>query len=338
VIRLFAFFVMLALTLGGVLYVDYHKALREAGRDDGGSLTVSEYLGRLPSRVSGLAATSSASGLPTKLAEMLPKAPDGWTVRSAVAEDTDGFLPKNAKKADKAALAYVRGVAQADEKGAEAVVLTYEKGDRKVLIKATRYPNGIFTDPTLIERRYGLQMTGPAYRGTEFMTVRGLDVAEDLLPEGFRGRYFLADVGGQIHLRVLAPRRMTETDLAPFFETLHVKAMNASVVDRREGLGEVPVMVLAAALDGPAREAYVADLAVRKAAQAGAYEAAFHEAQAVAAGIAAEEEAGGGLFDGLFGSSAEAAPEVQAEPETSIACDNGKNGVKRCKVVTGAGE
>ena len=101
------------------------------------------------------------------------------------------------------------------------------------------------------------------------MTVRGLDVTEDLLPEGFRGRLFLADVGAQIHLRVLAPKRMKDEDLVPFFETLHVKAMNADVIDKVEGLGEVPVIVLASALDDTERDAYHADRATRAAGSRG---------------------------------------------------------------------
>ena len=68
----------------------------------------------------------------------------------------------------------------------------------------------------------------------------------------------MADVGAQIHIRVLVPKRMKEAELVAFFETLHVKAMNASVVDNVEGLGDVPVIVLASALTDEDREAYLA--------------------------------------------------------------------------------
>ncbi|MGL4236363.1 hypothetical protein [Tabrizicola sp.] len=329
-VRLIGFLVLSAITAGGALYFDYQTASRSARESESKELTVVEYLGDLPGRIGGLAGTSSASGLPRELADMLPAAPKGWTVRPTVPEDVEGFLPKNANKADKAALAYVGKMSAADGgSGVEAIALTYERGERKVLIKATRYPNGIFTGSEAHEQRFGLQMTGPEYRGTEFMSVRGLDVAEDLLPEGFRGRYFMADVGGQIHLRVLAPKRMADSDLLPFFETLHVKAMNASVVDKSGGLGEVPVIVLASALDGEARDAYVADVAARASAERRKYEASFEEAKAKVAETS-EAETGGGLF----GQSAEAPPEEPARAEKSIECDSGNDGVKRCKVVS----
>ena len=127
-----------------------------------------------------------------------------------------------------------------------------------MLIRAVRYPNIIFTSFMAMEQRFTLQMQSAEFRGTEFMTVRGLDVTEDLLPEGFRGRYFVADVGAQIHLRVLAPKRMKDEGACRLLRNPARQGDERQRDRKVEGLGEVPVIVLASALDEAAREAYVA--------------------------------------------------------------------------------
>lgn len=334
--RLIGFLVMFTLTAGGYMFVDYKMSARWAGREDAEGLTFREYLGGLSGRLAGLGSAASANGMPTKLADMLPKAPEGWTVRPVDAADIEGFLPKNTKKANKDAVATVKAMAATEAgKGAEVAALTYEKGDRKLIVKAVRYPNIIFTSFMAMQQRMELQMRTAEFRGTEFATVRGLDVTEDLLPEGFRGRLFFADVGAQIHLRVLAPSRMKDEDLVPFLETLHVKAMNAGVIDKVEGLGEVPVIVLASALDGAEREAYLADVALREAEAAAKAQADLAEAEAAQAAEAPEAgEGGGGFLGGLFGGGEEAAAEetTAAEPAAKVGCKTGKDGVKRCTV------
>lgn len=342
--RLLGFLVMFTLTAGGFMFVDYRMSARWAGREDAEGLTFREYLGGLSGRLAGLGGAASANGMPTRLADMLPKAPEGWTVRPVESADVEGFLPKNGKKADKAALAAVRAMAAGDAgKGTEVAALTYEKGDRKLIVKAIRYPNVIFTSFMAMQQRMELQMQSAEFRGTEFATVRGLDVTEDLLPEGFRGRIFFADVGAQIQLRVLAPKRMQDEELVPFLETLHVKAMNAGVVDKVEGLGEVPVIVLASALDGAEREAYLADVAARAATEAARTEAeraAAEAAQAATAPSEAASDGGGGFLSGLFGGgedpAAAAADTKAAEKSAKAACATGKDGVKRCTVETAA--
>lgn len=335
--RLLGFLVMFALTAGGFMFVDYKMSSRWAGREDAEGLTFREYLGGLSGRLAGLGGAASANGMPTRLADMLPKAPEGWTARPVEAADIEGFLPKNGKKADKAALATLKAMAEADAgKGTEVAALTYEKGDRKLIVKAIRYPNVIFTSFMAMQQRMELQMQTAEFRGTEFATVRGLDMTEDLLPEGFRGRIFFADVGAQIHLRVLAPKRMKDADLVPFLETLHVKAMNAGVVDKVEGLGEVPVIVLASALDGAEREAYLADVAARKAEEASAQEAGRIEAE-VNAAEEAEPDEGGGFFGGLFGSSESTSADPKPTSAASkISCTTASDGSKRCKAGDGS--
>lgn len=337
--RLLGFLVTFALAAGGFMFVDYKMSARWAGREDAEGLTFREYLSGLSGRISGLSG-ASVGGMPSQLSSMLPKPPEGWTVRPVEAGDTDGFLPKESNKADKAGTAAVKAMVEGDAgSGVEVAALTYQKGDRKLIIKAVRYPNLIFTSMAAMQQRLDLQMKTAEFRGTEFATVRGLDVTEDLLPEGFRGRMFFADVGAQIHLRILAPKRMKDGDLVPFLETLHVKAMNAGVIDKVEGLGEVPVIVLASALDGAEREAYLVDVAARAAADAARTEAERAEAEAAAPAEApANDSAGGGLLSGLFGGGedpADEATEAKAtEPPAKVGCTTGKDGVKRCTVET----
>lgn len=332
--RLIGFLVMFTATAGGYMFFDYKMSARWSGREDAEGLTFTEYLSGLSGRVAGLGGSAAAAGLPTRVADMLPKPPEGWTVRPTEAADVEGFLPKSRSKADKEAVAAVTKVGQTDAgSGTEVAALTYEKGDRKVVIKAIRYPNIIFTSFAAMQQRMELQMASAQFRGTEFMTVRGLDVTEDLLPEGFRGRYFLADVGAQIHLRILAPKRMTDEDLVPFFETLHVKALNADVIDKVEGLGDVPVIVLASALDEAEREAYLADIAAREA-EAAAQEAE-RQSEAEAAQTAAPVEKKSGGFLGLFGGGEEEPADDAVETTGSaskVSCSTGKDGVKRCSV------
>lgn len=339
--RLIGFLVIFTLTAGGFMFVDYKMSARWSGREDAGGLTFREYLGGLSGRISRLGGGGGTGGMPTKLADMLPKPPEGWKARPVEAGDTDGFLPKNGKNADKAGVAAVKAMAGGEAgSGVELAALTYEKGDRKLIVKAIRYPNVIFTSPASMPQRLELQAKTAEFRGTEFATVRGLDVTEDLLPEGFRGRMFLADVGAQIHLRILAPKRMTDAELLPFLETLHVKAMNAGVVDKADGLGEVPVIVLASALEADERDAYLADVAARAASDAAKIEAGRIEAQAAEAQAAQKEDTGGGFLGGLFGGGGEEpAAEAKAEAPANAAkvgCTTGKDGVKRCTVETAA--
>lgn len=332
--RLIGFLVMFTATAGGYVVFDYKMSARWSGREDAEGLTFTEYLSGLSGRLAGLGGSAAAAGLPARLGDMLPKPPEGWTVRPTEAADVEGFLPKSTRNADSRAVEAVTKVGQTDGgSGTEVAALTYERGDRKVVIKAIRYPNVIFTSFAAMQQRMELRMRTAEFRGTEFMTVRGLDVTEDLLPEGFRGRYFIADVGAQIHLRVLAPKRMTDADLVPFFQTLHVKALNAGVIDKVEGLGEVPVIVLASALEEAEREAYVADVAAR---EAEAAEAAARDAeqqqQAEAAGEPQARQTGGGLLGGLFGGGDEAAAPEEPAPGATTSCSTGQDGVKRCRV------
>jgi hypothetical protein len=309
VLRLIGFLMMAAIGIGGVMALDYTRLREAAEGEEAQNLTVRQYLGGLRERLASVTASSGTSGVPTALADMLPRPPDGWTVRPAVAEDAAPFLPRRADTAPQEARSLVdevvKGVAP---RGAEVVALTYERGERRVVIRAIRHPDAVFADPAAVRDRQALRNPATPFNSVDFMTVRGLDVTEEILPAEMRGRLFVARVGGQIHLHMLAPDRLDDTDLVPFFETLNVAAMNAAVVDRVEGLGEVPVIVVASALDEPARAAYAAARAARLAEAARQAEA---ELQAI---------------------QAEAAPTEPPKAGFAADCTAAQGGIKRCTV------
>ncbi|MBA3909157.1 MAG: hypothetical protein C0524_04545 [Rhodobacter sp.] len=325
-LRLIGFLMMAAVGLGGFLALDYNMSRQWASAGDEDGLTIREYLGGLSGRIASITASSRTPGLPSALVDMLPKPPEGWTVRPAVPKDVDVFQPKNRADGDPEAIALVTSIGSAKvAKGADVAILTYEKGKQRVVVKAVRYPDFIFTSFTAMQQRLELQMMSPKFRGLSFMTVRGMDVTEDILPGGMRGRVFMADIGAQIHLWVLAPNRMKDPELVAFFQTLQVKAMNASVVDKRQGLGDVPVIVLASALDAAGREAYQADRAARAAEEVALREEDRKAAEAEAA-AAAEANKDGSAGDDL-------ASETENQPPGVVAdCLTGVGGTKRCTV------
>lgn len=336
--RLIGFLVMLVVGLGGFMAVDYNMSKRWSGTEDGEGLTFTEYLGGFTERLGALGGSSgSARGLPTDLADMLPKPPEGWTLRPATKEDLEGVLPKKRSAVPRKAIALLEDVISASTGKVSSVSMTYEKGDQRVIFQLVRYPDIIFTSFMAMQQRFELQMRTATFSGTQFMTVRGLDVSEDLLPEEVRARLFFANVGAQIHLRVLAPKRMQDEDLVPFFQTLHVAAMNAAVVDKQNGLGEVPVIVLASVLDEATRAAYEADLAQRTAEMAEQSEKDRLEAEEKAATEAAKaesEDQGGGLFDGLFGGDPEEGETLETSDDGTITCSKGIGGSKKCQVTS----
>lgn len=316
-LRRLGLLVILMVGGSGLLFIDYNKVRSAAAAEGGDGLTLGAYLDSVSDRVASATASAGVSGLPQTLGEMLPRAPEGWTERTATREDLAEFLPKKGVKVDQKARDQVAAVGSTKVvKGAEVVIRTYERGDRRVMIQVTRYPDRFFTDPETAEQRFALRMEAAERRGRPFMTVRGLDVAEEFLGDGIRARYFSASVGAQIQVRVLATKRMKDTDLLPFFETLHVQAMNAAVVDKVEGLGEVPVILMASAMKKAEREAYEADRS-RKSEAAVTLARAMREADALTAGTT---------------DTATARP----TEGFSADCTKGASGIKRCSV--GAGD
>lgn len=308
-LRLFGILATACLALGTFLVLDYNLARQQAAKDDPVALTVQEYLDSLPARFSRPATASSApQGLPTRLSAMLPLPPEGWTVRTGTADDLQGFLPAGGA-GDRAALGLLAELApRFPPHGSQTVLLAYENGDRRVLVQAIRHPDAIFTDPAFGADRLALRTREATFRPLPLMTVRGLDVTEDILPRPIRARLLMADVGGQIHLRMLAPGRMRDAELMAFFATLNVAAMNASVVLTEDGLGAVPQIVLASALEDTARAAYEADRAARA------------DARRLRARV------------DLAGPASAGADPVAATPADRSDCVQDAKGVKRCIV------
>ncbi len=241
---------------GGYLAFDFWMVNRSRWQE-GDGVSVTEYLSGWLSLGGAVSAAVTddpdAPALPGDLAAMLPKPPEGWTVRPAEPADADAFIDKGA---DKKAADYVRAVLKdRSGKGLEQVRQTYQNGGKTVVFELVRYPDFIFTSFAAMHLKFELQMSGPEFRPTDFMTVRGLEMREDLLPDGIAMRYFVGDVSDQIWVRVLASRGLADEDMLAFFQTLHVPAMNARVVEKVAGMGEVPVIVLASVIDAETRAA-----------------------------------------------------------------------------------
>jgi hypothetical protein len=278
------------------------------------------YLETVPDK---LASLTESSGMPDEilpLEAMLPPAPEGWTMRP-LAEGDGGdiasFLPRSGEKGDPDGVKTAESVTDTRvEDGATVAIQVYERGERRVVIQIVRLPDSIFTEPGSIDRRYSLQVRAAELRGRPFLTVRGLDVNEEFLGDGLRARYFTASVGAQIELRVLTSRRLQDGDIVPFFETLNVAAMNAAVLDRQPGLGEIPVMVLGSALGESERAEYEADRANRAA------EAVLRAGERRDLAKAELPEPVGTVPAGAGGGT----PKAE--------CKSGTDGVKRCSVAT----
>lgn len=295
-LRVFGILVTAGMALGVFLALDYNMARQRAGVEDPVELTVEEYLRRLPDRFVSSSTASKPTGLPKRLADMLPRAPEGWTLRPTLGEDADIFLPKPGAEVDRKARRLVADAGSLQQPyGPEVQILTYEKGDQRVLVRALRHDDSGFEDGADAEGLYESLTVKPAFQGVPVFTVRGLDVTEDVLPRGFRGRLFMADVGGQIHLRILTPKSMTDRELLPFLETLNAAAMNASVVRSEPGMGQLPQIQIASEMTEAQLAAY---LAARQARAKARQDSAFQMlADARAARGAAPPEEGTSVVD-----------------------------------------
>lgn len=316
--RLFGFLVLVLIGAGGILFVDFNRVVQEASAAESEPPSFQAYLETVPQKLGSLTELARTAPRALDLPDMMPRPPEGWTMRELAdgkGGDIEGFLPRSGDKGAADGIKLVKAVASKRvEDGATVAIQTYERGDRRVVIQLVRLPDGIFTLPEA-DRRHDLQVQAAELRGRPYLTVRGLDVTEEFLGEGLRARYFTASVGAQIQIRVLASRRLTDEDLVPFFAALPVQAMNAAVVDRQPGLGEVPVLVLASALGEADLAAYEADRATRA---ASAIQSAAEVHDLAKADLAV---------------SAEAAPASAGKP-AATECRK-EDGVKRCRVTTG---
>lgn len=309
------------------LAIDFWNANRMARGGDGDGITVGKYLQGWVSMAAMATEGDDATILPGDLATMMPKAPEGWSMQPTQPQDLDAYLPEGT---DKTLAAYLRAVASPRKgKGLKEVRQTYTQGSRMVIVEMVRYPDFIFTSFAATGVKFELQMTMPEYQPRGFMTVRGMEFVEDVLPEEVALRYFMGNVSAQIWVRVVASRSMSDQDLLAFFGTLHVPAMNANVVDRVAGMGEVPVIVLASAMEAEARAAWEAERAAHVSEEAGkAAEKAAERAEKEARQAAKEEAKARKAEDKARG--------VTTDEETGVKVRKGK-GDARSKEKTKAG-
>jgi hypothetical protein len=322
VLRLFGFLVLVLIGAGGILFIDFNRTVQQASAAEAEPPSFEAYLETVPGKLASLTASTRTSSGRLELADMLPRAPDGWTARP-LAEGDGGdmasFLPRSGTDGDAEGVDLVESIGKGEvPKSAAVAIHAYERGERRVVVQLVRFPDEIFTGLETAERRHELEVAAAALDGRPFMTVRGLDVTEEFLGEGMRARYFTADVGAQIRLRVLASRRLQDDDLVPFFTTLNVKAMNADVTNPQPGLGEVPVLVLGSALGEADRATFEADRAARSSA---AIRLAGEVRDAALAELAAQTGADG-------------SPSTAPSPKTPASACKTVSGVKRCSLVT----
>lgn len=321
--RVFGFLVLLLIGAGAIMFVDFNRTVNAASASDAEPPGFQAYLATVPEKLATLTTWATATATVQPLDSMMPRPPEGWTMRPLAEGDADieGFLPRSGDNADAASIDLVKAAASTRvEQGATVAIQAYERGERRVIIQLIRLPDSIFTELAAFDRRHELQVQAAALRGRPFMTVRGLDVTEEFLGEGMRVRTFRATVGAQLQLRVLASRRLGDDDLVPFFETLDVAAMNAAVVDRQPGLGEVPVLVLGSALNEEDLADYEADRAARAASAIQRANDLRDEALAELAATATDVDA-------------RPADKPQPSP-TKTECRT-ESGIRRCSVTTG---
>jgi hypothetical protein len=320
VLRLFGFLVLGLVGAGGILFLDFQRVVQEASAAEAPPPSFQTYLETVPTKLASLTEAAQPATPGLELAQMLPRAPEGWTMRPLADGDLEGFLPKGREKGDPDKVAKVKAATSSRvERGATVAIQAYERGERRVVVQLVRLPDEIFTDPGASDRRYDLQIAAAELRGRPFLTVRGMDVTEEFLGDGMRARFFSASVGAQIQVRVLASRRLKDGDLVPFFQTLNVEAMNDAVIDRQPGLGAVPVLVLGSALSEADLSAYEADRAARA-------EMAVQRARDLRDMARAELAA--------TADATEAIPAGEAKPLSSE-CKKDSGGIKRCSVATG---
>ena len=272
------------------LSIDYWNANRIARYGEGDGITVGEYLKGWVSFAGVVTEDETATKLPGELAQMMPKAPEGWSMQATVPEDLEPYLPKGT---DRKLAAYLRAVVNPRKgKGLNEVRQTYVRDGQIVIVEMIRYPDFVFTSFAATAMKMELQMTSTKYSPRSFMTVRGMEFVEDVLPEKEEVplRYFIGNVASQIWVRVLASASLSDPELLAVFQTLHVPAMNADVVEKVPGMGEVPVIVLASAMEADARAEWEAERA-RQVAEEAEKAAAARAEQEAADAIAAEEEA-----------------------------------------------
>lgn len=228
-----------------------------------------------------------ATAMPGDLVAMLPKAPEGWVQRAMTPQDLAAVLGLGLAGED---LGLASDALQDNGgKGLDQARMAYDSPAGVVVAELVRYPDTVFTSFMAMSVKFELEMKTMSIQSSDFMTVRGFEVRRAALPKSAPVQVLLGDLGGQLHLRVTAPATMADTDLVPFFQTLHVPAMNAAIVRPVPGMGEVPVVVLASVLDDQTRIAFAAEQEAARAAAAEAKKAQEDEAKAKLMGTPAAD-------------------------------------------------
>lgn len=240
---------------------------------------------------------AETGAMPTELTAMLPRPPEGWTTRALTPQDVTAVLGSGLKGED---LELAADALQENRgKGLEQARQAYVSPEGALVVfELVRYPDSVFTSFMAMSVKFELEMRTMAIPSQDFMTVRGFEVREVRLPAGSPVRAFVGDIGGQLHLRVTAPADLPDLALLPLFQTLHVPAMAADVVRPVPGMGEVPVIVLASALEEEERAAYEAEAAAARERAAAETARQEEEAKAASAGAAPGGEAGGAAEPG----------------------------------------
>lgn len=312
-LRLLGLILTLVVFISAVIAIDFISARKEAAANEQPIPDFEAYLSvlrpRLIAKLTPARPTVAEPELSTDLAEMLPQPPAGWTVRTADRSDLDTLFPKNRDKLDATVARYLEDIASSKgPRGGGAAALTYTREKQTVIVKAVRHPDKSFSDPAALKAMLSAE---PMFFQRGYLRIRGLDVSEETLPAEMRARLFTADIGAQIQIWILAPEGLSDQELLPFFETLDVRSLNAAVLDKEPGLGEVPVLFFAADLDEVALATYEAELAAL---------AAERKARRTRALAALEQ-----------GNPASAADDAAATPN-EVSCTEGAGGIKRCKI------
>jgi hypothetical protein len=248
----------------------------------------------------GLAEDPASRPMAPEILALLPPAPPGWTARAVTAADAARFPGTDPTHAL---------FAPYPEVGVTDARLAYDSAAGSVVMALVRHRDGIFTNP-LSGRKYTLRDESEVARGSDFMTTRGLIVREAPQPKTPGPRLFLAHVGMQLHLRVIAPAGTPDADLLPLFRGLDVTALAAAVIEPEPGLGiggETSAEALrsaATAEEERRRTANRARQAEELAAAMAAAEAASGKSAASAKADEPAEVAGVAVNKGLKGSEA----------------------------------
>lgn len=125
-LRLFGFLVLVLVGAGGFLFLDFNRVVQEASAAEAEPPSFQAYLETVPQKLGSLAELSRSSPRARALVDMLPRAPDGWTMRPLAdgkGGDIEGFLPRAGDKAEAEAIKLVQAVGSSKVKDGATVAI-----------------------------------------------------------------------------------------------------------------------------------------------------------------------------------------------------------------------